>query len=185
MKNIFCKVLKQGLLLLICLAVVFSLVGCGVSKKEYQAIVSERDKLQEEYNELKSNYDKLLSDTADWKKLTEDEKKIKIAESETERIKAEEELQKVTAEQEARKAAEEQAAREAASVTLSMGKYSVPADFKPGKYDVYVVSGMGNFQGNKVNEILGRETMKYSNFIVEDGDYFSIKGSLILRFEPK
>lgn len=111
------------------------LSGCGVSQAEfdaavtrrdelqlqYDAAVSERDQMQTKYNELKADHDELVKNTADWLKLSEEEKAAQLAQAEADRIAAEEAAQKAKEEREAaqkaameaskRKAEEEAAAR--------------------------------------------------------------------------
>lgn len=115
------------------LAVILS--GCGVSQAEFDAavtrrdelqiqydtVVSERDQMQTKYNELKAEHDELVKNTADWLKLSEEEKAAQLAQAEADRIAAEEAAQKAKEEREAaqkaaaeaskRKAEEEAAAR--------------------------------------------------------------------------
>lgn len=79
------------------------LTGCGVSQSDYDAVVTERDK-------LKADYDQLVADTSDWLQLTEVERSAQLAQAEADRIVAEE---KAAAEQ---KAAEEQIAKESVSI---------------------------------------------------------------------
>lgn len=97
------------------------LSGCGVSQAEFDAVVSERDQMQTKYDELKAEHDELVKNTADWLKLSEEEKAAQLAQAEADRIAAEEAAQKAKEEQEAaqkaaaeaskRKAEEEAAAR--------------------------------------------------------------------------
>lgn len=75
-----------------------TLTGCSVSQSEYNSVI-------EEHGEIKANYDKLLAETEDWRRLSAEEKAQKLAEAEVEKTKAEEA---------AKKAKEEQAAAEAA-----------------------------------------------------------------------
>jgi hypothetical protein len=83
-------------------------------------------------------------------------------------------------------------------IELNNGQYIVGEDISAGKYDVYVVSGSGNFQGKvsslgrgdySLNEILatpdsiwGDSRESYSNLRLGNGDVFTISGGMILRF---
>lgn len=114
------KVLISALSLLLAL----TLGGCGVSPEELGAVAAERselqtqlDGLQMQYNGLQTKYDalkaeheELVANTADWQKLSEDEKAAQLAQAEADRIAAEEAEKKA---KEERAAAEKAAAEEA------------------------------------------------------------------------
>lgn len=136
--------MKRLISFMLIIFLIFPLTACGISKEELNKVSSEKDSIQTELNDVKgqlseiksakdklqSDYDALLSqyntlkeDTADWEKLSAEEKAEKLAQAEADRIAAEEAAKKAKAEQEAaekaaaeeaaKKAAEEEAAREA------------------------------------------------------------------------
>ncbi len=126
--------MKKVFSVILCAAVVLT-AGCsGVSQEEYNSLLEENSKLQEENNELnetemqlldemstlKSKYDTLVSDTEDFRKLSEDEKAAELAKAEKDRIEAEEakkqaqeEADRLAAEREAQEEAERKAEEEA------------------------------------------------------------------------
>lgn len=83
--------------------------------EQYNTIHTEFIELEAAYKELQEAYDTLVSDTADWRELNEDQKAAQLAQAEADRITAEEAAKKAAAERAAaEKAAEEEAARKAA-----------------------------------------------------------------------
>lgn len=121
--------MKKTLILALTLALAFALSACGgVSKADldaavaqrvelqtqYDALKAEDDELRTQYNELKAEHDALVEATADWMKLSEDEKEAQLAQAEADRIAAEEAAKKAKEEQAAaQKAAAEEAKRKA------------------------------------------------------------------------
>ena len=112
--------MKKIFSIILCAAVVLT-AGCsGVSQESYNSLVEENSRLQSEKNELKSKYDTLVSDTEDFRKLSEDEKAAELAKAEKDRIEAEEakrqaqeEADRLAAEREAQEEAERKAEEEA------------------------------------------------------------------------
>ncbi len=133
--------MKKIFSIILCAAVVLT-TGCsGVSQEEYNSLLEEKNELkkigeqlleensrlqadnsmlQDENNELKSKYDTLVSDTEDFRKLSEDEKAAELAKAEKDRIEAEEakkqareEADRLAAEREAQEEAERKAEEEA------------------------------------------------------------------------
>ena len=84
-------------------------------------------------------------------------------------------------------------------ILITLGQYIVGEDIEPGKYDVNVVEGFGNFIGDVkstslgyLSEILsdgsndlGMGTSSYSNLRLAIGDKFTVGGNLKLEFVKK
>lgn len=119
--------MKKIFSIILCAAVVLT-TGCsGVSQEEYNSLAeknsslsSSNSRLQSENEELKSKYDALVSDTEDFRKLSEDKKAAELAKAEKDRIEAEEakrqaqeEADRLAAEREAQEEAERKAEEEA------------------------------------------------------------------------
>ena len=73
--------------------------------------------------------------------------------------------------------------------TLTTGKYIVGEDVAPGKYDVILVSGNGNFfvdGSSHVNEIFGTSSKyyisEYKNLYLENGDEIELRSNLKVKF---
>ena len=86
----------------------------SAAEEQITEIQADKNALQADYDSLEKEYAQLKADTADWVKLSDEEKAAEQARAEAERIEAEEAAKKAKEEQEAaEKAAEEEAAKEA------------------------------------------------------------------------
>lgn len=80
--------------------------------EQYDSLCKQYDKLKEEYNTLKISHDKLLSDSSEFLRMTENEQAAALAQAEADRINAENAAKEAKEKQEAAaKAAAEEAAR--------------------------------------------------------------------------
>lgn len=99
-----------------------SACGQGITQKDYDALLSEKDTIQGELNKAKADKDSAESAYSNLKKEYDSYKEtmkpyeaLSIAQAEEERLKAEQEAQRIKAEEDARKAAEQEAAAQRAA----------------------------------------------------------------------
>ncbi|MBK5244072.1 MAG: hypothetical protein JJE18_03415 [Eubacteriaceae bacterium] len=77
------------------------------------------------------------------------------------------------------------------SIDLSAGVYVIGQDVPPGKYDINVISGSGNFFGRPsvVSEMMGTDQdyyiQTYKNATFKNGNTIEIKGNLVVNLTSK
>lgn len=217
------RIAIQKLLAISVVCVLFTACSNGVSLEEFNSIEASYNQIQSDYVTLEKNnqalqdeYRKKMSETSELMSKLKKYENITSVEDEIEDLnntKLENEavinelLVKKDAltedvsllESEIRILSSKK--RETTStVTLGQGQYIVGEDIDSGKYDISVISGSGNFQGNidslggydySLNEILAEEGdsfwdegySTYSNLRLKNGDSFTISGGMKLKFD--
>lgn len=139
--------------------------------KEKQQIIDEANKLQGEIDGLKKEKDGLAAE------LKTQQTELDSVNSQITEKQAE--LDKLTGQVDEEKQK---------PITLTAGTYRVDQDFPSGTYDIELVSGMGNFFSNDLNEIFSTRSIgiqTYKNAYFGYGDELELSGSLKLNFIRK